>query len=60
VQSTYVHDHTASAAAWRALLDRARAGRVTAAQRSETIAERGLDRELAAIANARAKNSRKF
>ena len=39
VQSTYFHDHSASAAAWRRLLDRARSGRVTAPQRAEAIAE---------------------
>ena len=60
VQSTYFHDHSASAAAWRRLLDRARSGRVTAPQRAEAIAERGLARELAAIANTRAKSDRKF
>src|SRR5207247_1938693 len=60
LQSTYFHDHSASAAAWRRLLDRARSGRVTAPQRAEAIAERGLARELAAIANTRAKSDRKF
>lgn len=59
VQSTYLHDHPASAAAWRRLLDRARSGRVAAPQRVEAIARVGLVRELAAIANARAKRSSK-
>jgi hypothetical protein len=59
VQSTYFHDHPASAAAWRRLLDRAESGRVTAPKRAETIARLGLTRELAAIANARAKHSSK-
>jgi hypothetical protein len=55
VQSTYFHDHTASAAAWRRLLDRARSGRVSAAASAEAIARLGLAHELAAIANARVK-----
>ena len=60
VQSTYFHDHSASAAAWRRLLDRARSGRVAAPPRVEAIAERGLARELAAIDNARVKRDGKF
>jgi hypothetical protein len=55
VQSTYFHDHTASAAAWRRLLDRARSGGVSAPASAEAIARLGLARELAAIANARVK-----
>jgi tetratricopeptide (TPR) repeat protein len=49
----YVHDHVASAGAWRDLLERARAGRVYAAAATETRARRGLEIELRAIDAAR-------
>jgi hypothetical protein len=43
VQDEYFHDHAASAAAWRALIDRARARRVARAPMA--IAQLGLGRE---------------
>jgi hypothetical protein len=49
VEGTYFHDHPASAARWRELADRARAGRVSAAPAAEARARLGLTRELDAM-----------
>jgi tetratricopeptide (TPR) repeat protein len=49
VQDQYVHDHPASAAAWRDLLDRARSNRVNAAPLAEARARIGLAAELDAM-----------
>jgi hypothetical protein len=51
IRSTYLHDHVASAAAWRSLLARASAARVYAAQKTAIRARAGVDRETVA-ANA--------
>jgi hypothetical protein len=51
VRSIYLHDHAASAAAWRSLLARAQSGSVHASRMIEARARDGLERELrAAIA----------
>lgn len=47
-RSVYLHDHTASAAAWRLLIDRARSGGVYSSQVIEVRAREGLQRELRA------------
>jgi Tfp pilus assembly protein PilF len=49
IDDAYFHDHPASAAAWRTLLDRARAGRVHDAPRAEVRARIGLAVELDAM-----------
>jgi len=49
IRDTHFHDHPASAAAWRTLLDRARAGRVHAPESSEIRARTGLAIELDAM-----------
>ena len=46
VQSGYLHNHPASAATWRELLSRARAGQVYMPLRAEVRARRGLALEL--------------
>lgn len=45
-QSGYLHDHPASAAAWRTLLSRALSGQLYGARRTEMRARIGLAREL--------------
>ncbi len=49
IRDSYFHDHPASAAAWRTLLDRARDGRVHAAARTAVRARLGLAVELDAM-----------
>ena len=49
IQSEYFHDHPASAAAWETLLERARTGRVAAAQNAEVRARLGLAAEFDAM-----------
>jgi tetratricopeptide (TPR) repeat protein len=49
LQTDYLHDHPASAAVWETLLERARAGRVSAAQGAEVSARLGLAAELDAM-----------
>jgi tetratricopeptide (TPR) repeat protein len=49
IRDTYFHDHPASAAAWRGLLARARAGRVHAPERTDVRAHLGLAVELDAM-----------
>jgi tetratricopeptide (TPR) repeat protein len=46
MERDYFHDHQASAAAWEALLDRARAHRVEVPEMTETRARIGLGAEL--------------
>jgi len=46
---TYLHDHRASANAWRVLLARAQSGAVYDASTAETRAHLGLARQLAAL-----------
>jgi tetratricopeptide (TPR) repeat protein len=48
-RDVYFHDHPASEAAWRSLLDRARAGRLYGAARTEVRAHLGLAVELDAM-----------
>jgi hypothetical protein len=48
IRDTYLHDHAASAAAWRSLLERAQSGRVYSSQAIEARAREGLARELRA------------
>jgi tetratricopeptide (TPR) repeat protein len=51
IQDTYVHDLPASAAAWRELLERARAGRIAAAAHATEVRARlGLASQLDAMA----------
>ncbi len=47
-RSTYLGDHAASAAAWRALLERAQSGSVYSSRTIEARAHQGLDREMRA------------
>ena len=49
IRETYLHDHAASAAAWRLLLQRAVAGSVYSARPTEVRARLGLASELAAM-----------
>ena len=49
VENEYFHDHPASAAAWRALVERARSGRVYGAPFAEARARLGLASELDAM-----------
>ena len=49
VERDYFHDHPASAAAWRQLLDRARSGGISDPRMAEAVARLGLARELDAM-----------
>jgi tetratricopeptide (TPR) repeat protein len=49
VQDTYLHDRAAALETYRQLLDRARAGRVAAAEQAEVEARLGIARQLDAI-----------
>ena len=49
IRDTYLHDHAASAAAWRLLLERAIAGSVYSARTTEVRARLGLASELVAM-----------
>jgi tetratricopeptide (TPR) repeat protein len=49
IEDAYFHDQSASAARWRELIDRARAGRVEFAPAAEARARIGLARELDAM-----------
>jgi tetratricopeptide (TPR) repeat protein len=49
IRDTYLHDHAASAAAWRSLLARAAAGTVYSAPTTEIRARLGLASQLAAM-----------
>jgi len=50
VQHEYLHDHPASAASWRTLIDRARGGSIREARLAETRARLGLAAELIELA----------
>lgn len=49
IHDSYFHDHPGGAATWRTLLERARAGRVYDAPRTESRARLGLAQELDAM-----------